>query len=343
MDLSTGRRVPTRRRARGAALAALAGILPVVLIAPDASAGTVPVSMSVDADNGTGRIVSPGRACNDGGAGSYWHYEYGDELPSSPISSKATEVRVHLDLHSDEQNFPNVSGDPYPNGANPTAFLQGNESHASMLTERGAIKVRLSSGSCTSPTLAFDGSQASGTGTWAVDPNAVSGAYEGVTGSGTFNLINAEVNPGADNDLRINFSGSLTVPSPSFQVQVLRTYWAGLGTDYLSRRVTVVYRLTNTGPGDAYGARITGITDLTTGVTPMIGTPIDIGDLRSGESYDIQFRHQMSLLSGPCKLVILGCVFQTRFDVSFPDAFDLPHAFNGTVTSKAPTLPPPLS
>lgn len=340
MDLSRGRRVAARR---ATAFVALIGVLPVVLGGAEASAGTVPVAMSVDSDNGTGRVVTPGRSCDDGGAGAYWHYEYGDELPSSPVSARPTDVQVHLDLHSDEQRFPNVSGDPYPNGTNPTAFLQGNESHASMLTERGSVKLRLASGSCDSPTLAFDGSNASGSGTWAVDPNAVTGAYEGVTGNGTFTIVNAEVNPGADNDLRINFNGSLTVPNPSFKVEVVRTYWSGLGTDYLSRRVTVVYRITNTGPGDSYGARITGITDLTTGVTPMIGTPIEIGDLRAGETYDIQFRHQMSLLSGPCKLIILGCVFQTRFNVSFPDAFDQPHAFTGTVTSKAPDLPPPLS
>ena len=335
----SGQRGPSARRA---AAAALLGLLPVVLTDASASAGTVSGGIAVDTANGSGRSVTPGRSCDDGGTGAYWHYEYGDELATSLIGNLRTEVLVHLNLHSDEQRFPNVTGDPYPNGTNPTAFLQGTESHASLLTDRGSIKLRLASGSCDAPSLAFDGSNASGTGTWEVDTDSLAGAYEDVTGSGTFRIRNAEVNPGADNALALDLNGSFTVPDPSLRVEVVETYWGGLGTDYLTRRVTVVYRITNTGPGDSYGATITGVTDLTSGITPMVTTPIAIGDLRSGESRQIHYRHQMGLLNGPCRLVILGCDFQTRFNVDLPDAFDQSHASTATVAAEAPNLPPPL-
>jgi hypothetical protein len=320
----------------GTSLVALAGP------AADAQTSTGPVT--IEAANGSGRSVTPGRSCDDGGTGAYWHYEYGDDLAATSILGADVPVEglVHLDLHSDEQRFPNVTGDPYPDGADPTAFLAGTESHASLLTDRGSIKLRLSSGDCDVPTLAFDGTTASGSGTWEVDTDSVSGAYRSVTGSGTFSMPSAEVAPGSDNALRLVLDGSLSIAEPQLQLQVLGTYWGQLGTDYLSRRVTVVYRVTNTGPGDSYGGRVTGVTDLTTGATPLVTTPFDLGDLRSGESREFRFRHQFSLLTGPCRLVILGCTFQTRFNVDLPNAFDQPHAFTATVTAKAPTLPPPL-
>lgn len=308
-----------------------------------AEAGTATGAVTIQAGNGSGRSVTPGRPCDDGGTGAYWHYEYADDVAAtSLLGNLPAEGLVHLDLHSDEQRFPNVAGDPYPNGTSPTAFLAGTESHASLLTDRGSIKVRLSSGDCATPTLAFDGSNASGAGTWTVDEESVSGAYRDVTGSGTFSLANAEVNPGADNAIDLRLNGSFTVPEAGLQVEVLSTYWGQLGTDYLSRRATVVYRVTNIGPGDSFGARITAVTDLTAGTTPMVRLPVELGDLRAGESREFRFRHQLGLLTGPCKLVLLGCVFQTRFTIDLPNAFDQSHPFTATVTAKAPTLPPPL-
>jgi hypothetical protein len=341
----------TRRRYVGVAVTLFVVAALETTGASPANADADSDAVVVDATNGTGRAVTPGRSCDDvggegpedDGAGAYWHYEYGAPVTgSSRLGNQPTEVLVHLDLHSDQQQFPNVSGDPYADGVNPTAFLQGSESHASYLTDRGSIKVRLTSGSCASPTLAFDGSTASGTGTWAVDAGGGEGAYRDVTGNGTFSIGGAEVNPGGDNALQLTFNGSFTVPNPGLQVEFLGSYWGGLGTDYLTRRVTTVYRITNNGPGDSYGGVVTGITDLTSGITPMIGTPIALNDLRAGESQELTFRHQMSLLTGPCKLLILNCQFDTRFDVNLPDALDNPHSLTATVHGTAPTLPPPL-
>ena len=329
-------------RAKRAALATVGPLLLAVLVAPPSSASTLtipPAGIGVHAVDGSGTSTTPGRSCADGGTGAYWHYDYGADLADGSFSQLATSARVHLDLHSDTQRYPNVSG-AYPAGTDPTAFLQGVESHASLLNQRGAVKVRLSSGDCDNPTLAFDGSHASGTGTWTVDRG--SGAYRDITGSGTFILAGAEVNPGADNALDLQLNGSFTIPDPSLDVQVLSTYWGGLGTDYLSRRVTVVYRITNTGPGDAFGARLTSTSSSTTGVSPLGPTPQTLFDIPAGAYQDVQVRYQFSLLSGPCALVILDCHFSTTVNVDLPDAFDVSHPLSATKPTVAPTLPPPL-
>src|SRR3546814_21079097 len=100
---------------------------------------------------------------------------------------------------------------------------------------------------------------------------------------------------------------------------VLGSYWGSLGTDYLSRRVTVVYRVSNEGAGDAFGAEVESITSSTAGVTPIGGTHLPLGDLPAGDSEVVALRFQLGLL-GPCQLVILNCAFSTQTDVSWTDA-----------------------
>src|ERR1044071_9695242 len=94
------------------ALAVVALVVPTPLGAGTGgpSAGARPLDLTVNADNGEGQIQQPGRPCDDGGDGAYWHYDYGTSLPAG-ILSNATggEVRVHLDMHSDLVRFPNRS------------------------------------------------------------------------------------------------------------------------------------------------------------------------------------------------------------------------------------------
>jgi len=336
-----------RQRLPRAAWVALVAFALFVVGAPSASAATnpgPPGGISVVAFDGSGNSSTPGRSCSDGtgaeqGTGAYWHYDYGADLAPNSFSKLDSTSRVHLDLHSDTQRYQNASG-AYAAGS--TAFLQGGESHLSILNQRGSVKVRLHSGTCTAPTLAFNGSNASSApdgGTWEVDTG--SGAYRDITGSGTFTLTNAEVNPGADNALNLTLKGPFTVPDPSLKLEVANSYWGGLGTDYLTRRVTVQYRITNTGPGDAFGASLVSTASPTSGVTPLGPTPQQLFDLPAGASQIVQVRYQLAGISPPCR-VILACVFQTSATVSLPDAFDVPHTFAATVTTTAPTLPPPL-
>jgi hypothetical protein len=311
--------------------------LPLLLVsAPSASPSTIPGGIAVEAEDGAGNSSTPGRSCADGGAGAYWHYDYGADLAANAFSKLASTSRVHLDLHSDTQRYQNSDG-AYAPGT--TAFLQGSESHASILNQRGSVKVRLVSGTCAAPSLAFDGSNASGSGTWLVDSGT--GAYRDITGSGTFTLANAEVNPGADNALDLTLDGPFTIPDPSLQLEVVKTYWGGLGTDYLSRRVTVQYRITNAGPGDAFGATLKSTGSPTSGVSPLGPTPQPLFDLPAGASQIVEVRYQLGLI-GPCALVLLGCHFQTSATVDLPDGFDVSHVLTATVATTAPTLPPPL-
>ena len=84
--------------------------------------------------------------------------------------------------------------------------------------------------------------------------------------------------------------------------------------------------------------------DATSWVFPLGPVPQNIGDLLAGESTNIAVRYQFTLINGPCKLVILGCQFDTKVSVSMPDALDKadtpPPSRTNSVT--APTFPPPL-
>ena len=204
------------------------------------------------------------------------------------FSKIPTKARVHFDLHSDRDKFPNTAG-AYTAAANPTGFLQGSESHASLLNERGGVKLRLTSGSCTAPTLNFNGENFSTTapGDWVVDQG--SGAYRDITGTGTFTVANGEVNPGADNDLAMTLNGHLRVagsgaPGPGGQDLLGRARHRlpdppGLGAvpDHQHR------------PGDAFGVTLTSSAGATAGVTPMGPPPygkypVGLFDLPAGDS-----------------------------------------------------------
>lgn len=314
---------------------AMAGL--VLVPAADAGVGpSTPLSVSVSGANGEGRIETPGRTCADGGDGAYWNYDYSSPLPADAFSGAPADLRLHLALHSDEVRFPN-SGPPVVAGP-PRAFLQGTDSYATLASSRGTVTLRLQSGSCDEPTLDFDGGSAAGGGTWEV--GAGDGAYREATGAGTFELT-ADVDPGADNPFTLALDGALAVLQPSLQVEVLGTYWGSLGTDYLTRRVTVAYRITNVGDGDAFDATVGSITSPTNGVTPLGGTNLRLGDLAAGDSEIVRVRFQLGLLA-PCRVVILGCQFNTVTQVQWSDALDVVSEPTATTSAKAPTLPPPL-
>ena len=239
--------------------------------------------------------------------------------------------------------------------AGPSAFLLGEESHASLINKRGTIKVRLKSGDCTNPSLAFDGTKASGTGTWSM--GATAGAYREATGSGGFTLTDANVAPGADNPGRLALTGAINIHKPSLKVEVVGTYWGFMGLDYALRRVTVIYKITNTGPGDAFGVMLKTATTPTKGATALGPVPQKLGDLLAGESETARIRYSLTVLQAqaivgtttvinaslePCQLVIFNCKFRSVLGVEMPDALDRPTTYTGTVDATAPALPPPL-
>ena len=318
-----------------------------VLIAPlPASAGTKSLAVDASGADGVGRIDRPGRPCSEpGGIGAAWHYKYETGLPGTVLSSATgppANLRMHLNLHSQASGAPQAV---YTN-----AFLLGSESQAAFSNPRGIVRVNLKSGSgtCATPNLAFNGTTASGTGAW--DIARGTGSFRDVTGSGLFSLIQADVAPGADNPWRIQLGGLLTVPNPDLKVEVLQTYWGFLGADYLVRKVTVVYRITNVGAGDAYGVRLVGASSPTLGVQALGPVPQKLGDLfgdvdgagpKTGDSEVIRVRYQLGVLQ-PCNAVLIGCEFDTRLSVEMPDAFDIPANYAQVTHARAPDFPPPL-
>lgn len=331
----------TRHARRAAVLAAVVASL-FATVPSRASAEGHDLSVDVNGVNGVGRISTPGRPCAEGGDGAYWHYDYEAPLPTTPgtgrFSALPGQLRLHVDLHSEDGE---TKITPAPS-ARQVAFLRGEESHASLINERGTVKIRLQSGTCTSPTLAFDGSTASGGGTWRVEGG--DGAYRGSTGTGNF-VLSAAVAPGADNPFTVQLGGAVNVLQPGLKVEFKRAYWGFLGADYLLRRVTVVYRITNVGTGDSFGAALTRATSPAAGdgVEDLGPTPQALGDLLEGESEEVRVRYQMGTTPGsPCELVVLGCEFDTEVEVDLPDARDRPALSSAPVRVKAPDFPPPL-
>jgi hypothetical protein len=336
------------RRMRRAALAIVAVCTATVGLtyAGPVEAGPVPqpLTVSVSGVNGVDRIQDPGRRCADGGSGEYRHASIDAPLPITPnavISASLPAVlRGSFDVHHDGSE---IVGAPISPAAN-QAFLQGSESHVTLSNQRGSVQLRLTSGTCASPTLAYDGTTVSGTGAWTVDPLSTTGSYRNTTGSGTF-ALSLGVAPGADNPWNLNINGGITVLQPQLLIEVIGSSWGNLGVDYVTRRPTVTYRITNTGPGDTFNPVLTGATSPTHGVSTLGVVPQALPDLQSGQSTIVSVRYQLALLGGPCALVILGCQFDTTLSVSMPDVLDKADSPppSATVHVRTPDLPPPLA
>lgn len=303
---------------------------------PELPVAPVPIGISVSGANGEGRIEAPGRSCADGGAGAYWNYDYDAPISAGDFSGLPGELTLHLALHSDIVRHPNTG--PRLSTTGPRAFLQGEDSYAVLANDRGTVKVRLQSGTCESPTLQFDGSSGAGAGTWAVAGGQ--GAYRDVAGSGSFTVA-ADVNPGADNPFALDLQGTLDVLQPSLDVQVVGAFWGSLGLDYLTRRVTVLYQVTNSGPGDAFDARLASTVPTAPGVAVLGSQSSQLGDLEAGDSEVRAVRFQLGLLQ-PCQLIILSCTFDATTTVSWSDALDVVSTPSATTQATAPDLPPPL-
>jgi hypothetical protein len=340
---------------RSAVAAAVAALLPALL---GGAAGAAPLNVKAEGANGIVRETEPGRTCAEDGAGSYRHFAGEAALAPGRLSNLAGNARTTLDVHYD--------GPAGLSRGGPNAFLLGSESHLTLSNQRGSVQVLLRKGTCAEPGLAFDGSTATlgtGQGTWSSSTGDLigSGAYRQITGSGTFGLT-SELNPGADNAWSVTLDGNIQVLQPDLTVKVEKTYWGNLGLDYLSRIVTVVYRIGNTGPGDSFGSLFTGASG-GSGVKPCGdivgvlkqcpdgGAPAQsLGDLLSCSSPSlpstcdtelITVRYHLALL-GPCDLVLLGCEFESTIQTSMPDALDTTSTKSKTVTVRAPDLPPPL-
>jgi hypothetical protein len=366
MHMADGRTTTVAvRRARGLVVVALLASVASLGADVGAQAGGVgpsrPLITSVVSTAGVGTI-DEGMSCATGGDGGYWHYDYEAPLAAGiltgPTSTLPGTSRLHLDLHSEDRIVRATPGEPLPGDA----WLQGSESAVTMSNQRGTVKMRLrsvgaSSGAdCdTAHSLAFDGITATGANLlWQI--TEATGSYREAVGTGTANL-NAAVAPGADNPGRIDLNGTIAVLQPHLKLEVVDTYWAFLGAHYLKRYVTVIYRVTNDGTGDAFGVRLTAASSPTTGVklvgplpfntaTQSLGPiPQHLADIPAGGSEIVRLRWGLPLPSGnpPCQLVVLNCQFDTKLTFEMPDALDVLGPLKvATVHAHAPSFPPPV-
>jgi hypothetical protein len=287
--------------------------------------------------------MAPGRACADGGSGAYRHYSITSPIPSGAFAQIPGTIDGSIDVHHDGTEPPTG---PVTGGA----FLLGDQSHATLTNYRGAVQVLLHGGQCGSPTspISFDPTGHVVTagpfsGTWDVNttPGTTNGAYRSATGTGGYTLT-AGVAPGADNAWTLTLNGQISILEPNLVATVVATYWGDLGLDYALRKVSVTYKVTNTGPGDAYGTSLVSTASPTNGVVAEGPPNQPLGDLQNGQSELVSVKYQLGLLS-PCQLVILNCNFSTVVNMSGPDALDVPGSFSSTLPVTAPALPPPLS
>lgn len=296
---------------------ALAVIVSGLAIEPAAAAAPpppTPLALTVGGANGVGRADLPGLACGKGGDGAAWHYGYETQLPPNTFTSLATDLRLNLDAHGTSN--PAVLPDS-PNG-----FLQGSESTVSLVNERGTAVLRLNDGgSCDHRTARVGRSTVKTTGEWTVTGG--SGSFKTAQGHGTFK-VDAAVAPGADNPWTLTLDGGgVTVGQPNLQVSVARLWWGTFGLDLVTRRPTVLIRVTNAGPGDAYAVRVTDAAPTTGGVTLLEGAPVVLGDLAAGTSTVFTTRFQLAL-PGPCALIVLLCRFDVGVATAMTDALDRP-------------------
>ncbi len=309
-----------RTRIRASAFFGLI-MLVAFLVPPALHAATSSVFIEAQAVDGAG-TAEPGVACADGGFGDSWTYAYSPTVSSGPLSSSS--LVLDLELRSDATGAENP--------ADPTAWLHGDETSLTFSNERGTLVLSLSSGSCGQPTLAFDGSSTSGSGTWAVA--SASGSYRQAVGSGTFSL-DAEVGPGAGNSLDLDLGGSISVLDPALAVEVVRAKWDG-APDAGFHYATVTYLVTNAGVGDAFGVRLTGASSGTAGIVSVESLPEAIGDIAAGESSLMQVRYRFDS-KRVCVVKGEGCAFDAGLSIEMPDALDAPATFTTTERVRVPT------
>jgi hypothetical protein len=315
-------------------LASALSVTGLVSSGPAGAAGPQPLAVTLSGTNGVGTITSDALSCAAGGQGKYRHYTVEAPLPAGVLSHLTGQARASLDVHHD-------GVEPPVGPVTTNAFLLGNESHLTLSNQRGTVQLRLSSGSCASPTLPFDGTTVGpATGTWTIDPTSSTGSYRQASGTGTFSL-KAAVGPGADNPWSIGINGNVTVLAPGLTATVVSTFWGNLGLDYALRNVSVTYQITNSGTGDAFATTLLSTTSPTTGIKPLGPTPQAIGDIAAGQSQQVTVVYHINNF-GPCAFVILNCHFTTKISVSMPDALDVNSTQTATNTVVAPNLPPPL-
>ncbi|MGW6710339.1 hypothetical protein ACWGDE_36360 [Streptomyces sp. NPDC054956] len=214
------------------------------------------------------------------------------------------------------------------------AALRGNDGRVTLTNARGTLTLALSSGSCATPTLSYDGFTIGGTGTWTVLSDSTPGnSYRQATGSGTFRILDAGISIGAGQPWTLQLSGSVNPLQPAVTV-THRAFW-GSPFNYLSRTLGVEYRIRNTGPGDAFGVVLDDADTSSAGVTRIGPVPQAVGAVPAGSERSVVVRYRV------CGIAVIGCRFTADVRLAVADALDAggPASFPRTV--QVPVLPVP--
>ncbi|MFD0357325.1 hypothetical protein ACFVHW_26830 [Streptomyces sp. NPDC127110] len=303
------------RRTAVAAMALLAAVA--VTAAPARAAGRVPDPLNVTGSSAAGEVGSDS-GCSSGPLTDGRLFLGSASLAPGQFSSLAAQMGVSL---------------PFRVGAGQAA-LPEDDTRVVLVNPRGTLTLALKAGTCSSPTLALGGSTVSGTGTWTVVPDSTpANAYRGASGTGSFN-VTADVTLGSGRSWSLSLTDSVSLLQPQVAV-THRAYWGGLG-NYLSRTLSVEYRIRNTGSGDAFNVKLLDALPTGSGITRLGPVPQTVGSIRSGATASVVVRYRV------CGIAVVGCRFTANTQTSLTDALDGNlHTEAVPVTVQVPIAPLP--
>ncbi|MCB5167123.1 hypothetical protein LG634_20055 [Streptomyces bambusae] len=312
-------RLRTVRRAAAAVTALLAGL---VLAAGPAPAsvrpGLAPFPFNSSTSGVNGAVTAIGTDCPTGELDLTKRWTASSPLPAGQFSD------LPGTMAADMQFLTRVGGG---------AALRGDDSRVTLTNSRGTVVLALSSGNCTAPTLAFGGGTVAGSGTWTVVPDATAThAYRQATGAGTF-TINAGASPATGNPWSLSLNGTLTALEPALAV-THRAFWGGPGP-YLTRTLSVEYRIRNNGPGDAFNVKLVDAAVTGSGATRLGPVPQTVGTIPAGRTAGVVVRYRV------CGIAVLGCRFTANVQTSYTDAFGVAATADFPRTVFVPTAPVP--
>lgn len=296
------------RRTVVVVIALVAGLALGAAPAPAAGLAPQPLNVSVSAANGT--VTALAADCTSGPLTATRRITGSQSVPAGVFSSLPGQLAFDL---------------PVSVGATQAA-LRGTDGRVTLTNARGTLTLALSSGSCAAPSLSYDGVKVSGPGTWTVVADTTPGnSYRGATGSGTFGIVGTDVTVGGGRLWKLNLMGSVDVLQPTLAV-THRAFWGG-PFNYLSRTLSVEYRIRNTGPGDAFDVVLNDAATSSPGVTRLGPVPQAVGALPAGSERGVVVRYRV------CSIAAIGCRFTSDIQLTVADALDAggPVSFQRTV------------
>lgn len=293
----------------------LAALVPTAAV-PAGAAGRAPDPLGVNASGSTG-VVTGSAGCPSGPLTDTRQLTGGAALNPGVFSSLASQLDVSL---------------PFRVGA-ASAALPG-DGQVVLSNARGSLTLALTAGSCTSPGLTYNGTTVSGSGTWSVVPNSTPGnAYRGASGTGSF-TVTSDATTGTGRLWSLNLTGNLSILQPQVAV-TQRAYWGGIG-NYVTRTLSVEFRIRNTGPGDAFGVELTDALPTGPGTTRLGPVPQTVGAIPAGGSVPVVVRYRV------CGLAVVGCRFTAATRTFLTDALDANgHTETVPVSVQVPLAPVP--